>query len=66
MVVFYYWIDENKLFKCIFVEKDCNDNFYYYIVYLFELIGKDQFEYYVIVGDGINEVRILVKMIDIK
>lgn len=30
------------------------------------MIGKDQLEYYVAAGDGINEARTPVKMIDIK
>ncbi|MGG1246464.1 metallophosphoesterase [Bacillus spizizenii] len=63
---FYYRTDENKPFKRILAEKDRNDNLYHYIVYSPELIGKDQLEYYVTAGDGINEARTPVKMIDIK
>lgn len=63
---FYYRTDENKPFKRILAEKDRNDNLYHYIVYSPELIGKDQLEYYVAAGDGINEARTPVKMIDIK
>ncbi|MDY7432297.1 metallophosphoesterase [Bacillus sp. V26] len=63
---FYYRTDENKPFKRIFAEKDRNDHLYHYIVYSPELIGKDQLEYYVVAGDGINEAKTPVKMIDIK
>ncbi|MEC1732040.1 metallophosphoesterase [Bacillus mojavensis] len=63
---FYYRTDENKPFKRIFAEKDRNDHLYHYIVYSPELIGKDQLEYYIVAGDGINEAKTPVKMIDIK
>ncbi len=63
---FYYRTDETKPFKRILAEKDRNDNLYHYIVYSPELIGKDQLEYYVAAGDGTNEAKTPVKMVDIK
>ncbi|KXZ17306.1 hypothetical protein AXI59_17890 [Bacillus nakamurai] len=63
---FYYRTNEKKPFKRILAEKDRNDNLYHHIIYSPELIGQDQLEYYIAAGDGENEAKTPVKMIDIE